>query len=42
MMFAAFLAAMTVCVAGVMLSYRLETWAPPARPRGAAGPPMAR
>jgi len=36
-MFVAFLAAMTVCVVGVMLSYLLESHGPPTRPSTAAG-----
>lgn len=37
MMFAAFLAAMAVCVVGVMMSYRLETYRPRTPPSVAAG-----
>ncbi len=31
MMFAAFLTVMVVCMVGVLMSYRLETYVPPAR-----------
>lgn len=42
MMFAAFLAAMAVCLMGVMLSYRLESHVPRARPGTAAGSRLPR
>lgn len=42
MMFAAFLTAMAVCMVGVMMTYRLETYAPPTRPGAAAGRRPAR
>lgn len=41
-MFAAFLAAMAVCVVGVMLSYRLEGHESQGRASAAAGPRPAR
>lgn len=42
MMFAAFLAAMAVCLLVVMMSYRLESHVPPARSGTAAGQRLAR
>lgn len=42
MMFAAFLAAMAVCLLGVMMSYRLESHVPPARHSALGGPRVAR